>query len=106
MSELYESHVGQHTDCPPCFAIKLRTVQFQGMEAGQNRFTERERDKDMAAYPVLRRQGYQPKNVFGSARIAAEAHSKFELEHSVVMSPGIRKEMESQVTAAKEMLNL
>ena len=103
---VYEPHDGRHTDCPPCFAIKLRTVQFQGIEAGQHRFTDRERDKDMAAYPVLRAQGYQPRNVFGSAELAAQAHSKFEIEHKVVMAPNIRKEMESKMNAAKEMLGV
>ena len=106
MSNTYESHVGQHIDCPPCFAIKLRSVQFTGIDAGQHRFTDRERTRDMESYKSLREQGYQPKNVFGSAELAAQAHSKFEIEHRVVMAPSIRKEMESQMSAAKEMLNI
>jgi ribosomal protein L25 (general stress protein Ctc) len=55
----------------------------------------------MDAYQRLRRQGYQPKNVFGSAEIEAKANTKYELEHSVVMAPGIRKEMESRMADAK-----
>jgi hypothetical protein len=106
VESIYESHTGQHTDCPPCFAIKLRTVQFQGMEAGQHRFTDKERDRDLREYKKLRQQGYQPRNVFGSAELAAQAHSSFEVEHKVVMAPNIRKEMESQMNAAKEMLGV
>jgi hypothetical protein len=105
-TELYDTHTGQHQDCPPCFAIKLRTVQFTGGQAGQHRFTERERTRDMEAYKSLRNQGYQPKNVFGSAELAAQAHSKFEIENKVVMAPSIRKEVESQMAAAKEMLGV
>ena len=106
MSELYEQHVGQHIDCPPCFAIKLRTVQFQGMDAGQHRFTEKERDRDMTEYRKLRHQGYQPRNVFGSAELAAQAHSKFEIEHKVVMAPNIRKEVEAEMSRTREALGI
>lgn len=101
-----ESHDGSHRGCAECFRIKCATVQFSGRGADQNRFTERERTRDMIEYKNLRNQGYQPKNVFGSAEIAAQASSQFEVEHSVVMPPSIRKEMESQMAAAKEMLNV
>jgi hypothetical protein len=60
----------------------------------------------MEEYKKLRHQGYQPKNVFGSAEIAAQANSQFEVEHSVVMAPSIRKEMESRMADAKEMLGV
>lgn len=97
----YEVHTGQHLDCRECYRIKLSSIQFQGIDAGQRRATDKSRAKDMEAYPKLRRAGYQPKNVFGSAEIAARAETKFELEHSVVMAPGIRKEMESRMADAK-----
>jgi hypothetical protein len=102
----YEQHTGQHVGvgCDPCFVINLKSVQIQGIDAGQHRFTERERDRSMSAYKRLRRQGLQPKNVFGSAEIEAQASSKFEVEHSVIMSPGIRKEMESRMTEAQAPL--
>jgi len=99
MSE--EVHEGQHYDCDPCFKIKLGTIQFQGIDAGERRHTDSTRAKDMEAYPLLRRQGYQPKNVFGSAEISAKANSKFELENSVVVAPSIRKEMEARIAEAK-----
>ena len=99
-----EAHEGQHTGCQECFRIKCATVQFSGRGADQNRFTEKERTRDMIEYKALRHQGFQPKNVFGSAEIAAQASSQFEVEHSVVMNPSIRKEMESQMANAKEML--
>lgn len=100
-----ETHEGQHQNCPECFRIKLQTIQFQGVEAGARRHSESTRSKDMDAYKSLRRQGYQPKNVFGSAEIAAQAETKFELEHSVVMAPNIRKEMESRMAATAEILS-
>ena len=56
MNELYESHTGQHTGCAACFRIKLSTIQFQGIDAGQRRFTEKERSKDMETYKKLRNQ--------------------------------------------------
>ena len=106
MSEVeYEEHTGSHQDCPPCFAIKIRTIQFQGMEAGGRRDSEKSRSRDMDEYKKMRTQGLQPKNVFGSAEVAAQAGSKFEVEHSVIMKPAIRKEMESHMAAAKEILN-
>jgi hypothetical protein len=101
-----ERHEGQHRGCAACFRIKCATIQFQGIDAGQHRFTEKERDKDMRAYKELRNSGLQPKNVFGSAEIAAQANSQFEVEHSVVMAPSIRKEMESRMADAKEMLGV
>lgn len=97
----YEPHDGRHENCDPCFKIKLRSVQFQGIEAGQHRFTDKERSRDMEEYKKLRRQGYQPRNVFGSAEIAAQAGSKFEVEHSVVMPPSVRREMESRMAEAQ-----
>lgn len=56
----------------------------------------------MDEYQRLRRQGYQPQHVFGSAELATQAESKFEVEHSVVMAPAIRKEMESRMADLKE----
>lgn len=100
-----EEHIGQHQDCPPCFRLKLGSIQFQGIDAGQHRFTDKERDRDMSAYQQARRSGLQPKNVFGSAEIMAQAETKFEAEHHVVMKPSIRKEMESKIAATKEVVN-
>jgi len=101
MSDLYEPHDGSHQNCAPCFAIKIRTVQFQGMEAGTRRNEDKSRARDMDEYKRLRRQGLQPKHVFGSAEIGMQANSQFEVEHSVVMAPSIRKEMESRMQEAK-----
>jgi hypothetical protein len=85
-------HDGSHLACPPCFRIKLRTVQFQGIDAGQRRFTDRERTKDMDAYKSMRQQGIQPKHVFGSAEVQAQAETAWEVEHAVIMSDPVRKE--------------
>ena len=50
MSDLYEPHDGSHQNCAPCFAIKIRTVQFQGMEAGTRRNEDKSRARDMDEY--------------------------------------------------------
>lgn len=96
-----EVHDGRHVGCAPCFAIKVRSIQFQGMGAADRRQSESERSRDMDEYKRLRRQGYQPQHVFGSAELAAQAGSTFEVEHSVVMAPSIRKEMEARMEDAK-----
>ena len=103
--QVFESHTGQHLDCGPCFAIKVRSVSFTGAGADQRRHDDKTRSRDMDSYQSLRRQGYQPKNVFGSAEIEATASTPFELEHSVVMSPSIRKEMDSRIEQTKELFN-
>jgi hypothetical protein len=101
----YTPHDGSHQDCQPCFAIKLSSIQFQGIDAGQRRFTEKERDRDLDTYQKLRRQGYQPKHIYGSSEIAAQANTKFELEHSVVMPTNIRKQMDERIEQTKELFN-
>ena len=95
--DIYEEHTGQHQNCPTCFSIKCRTMNFQGPGAGDRRRSEKERSRDMREYQTLRRQGYQPRNIFGSAEVAAQAGSTFEVEHHVVMAPGIRKEMNAMI---------
>jgi hypothetical protein len=104
MTVEYETHDGQHQGCAECFRVKLRSLQFQGIGASDRRQSDAERSKDMDAYKQLRRQGLQPKNVFGSSEIAAKASTTWELEHSVVMAPSIRKEMESRMDDAKGVL--
>ena len=103
MSEA-DVHEGQHTGCGPCFQIKIQSIQFQGVGASERRQTGHSRDLDMDAYKAMRRQGVQPKNVFGSHEIAEKAGSTFEAEHGVIMAPNIRKEMESRMAATKEIL--
>lgn len=98
-----EAHLGQHQDCQPCFAIKLASIQLQGPASGDRRKVEKSRNRDMNEYPVLRKQGYQPRNVFGCAEVAAQAGSVFEVEHSVVMAPDIRKEMNKKLEIGKEI---
>lgn len=100
----YEPHDGQHTGCPQCFAIKLRSIQFQGMGASDRRSDTKTRDEDMWAYKRLRRSGVQPQHVFGSSEIEKRADSQFEVEHHMVMSPEVRKEFDSRIADAKALL--
>lgn len=87
-----EEHTGQHQECPPCYRIKLANIQIQGIDAGQRRFTDRERARDMTAYQTMRRQGIQPAHVYGSAEIQAQATTAWEVEHATIMSNPVRKE--------------
>ena len=95
--QLFEAHQGQHQDCPPCFAIKLQSLSFQGPGAGERRQSEASRSRDMDDYQSLRRQGYQPAHVFGTHEVMMQAGSQFEVEHNMVMAPAIRKEMEARM---------
>lgn len=66
-----EIHDGSHTDCPPCFAIKLKSIQFAG--ASERAIDVRKRDRqwstDGEAYWRLKKDGIQPNNVDGSAKL-------------------------------------
>jgi hypothetical protein len=100
---IYSPHDGSHTECPRCFQIKLASIQMQGPAAGARRQSEKERERDMREYKTMRNQGYQPKNIFGSAEVAAQAGSQWEVEHAVVMAPDIRKEMLAKIKAGNEI---
>ena len=66
-----EEHRGQHWECQPCFAIKVGSVQFAG--AGERAIDVRQRDRqwnvDGEAYWRLKKEGIQPNNVDGSAKL-------------------------------------
>jgi hypothetical protein len=70
----------------------VATLNFQGIEAQAHRDKDTSLSKDLTAYKAMRDQGLQPKHVFGSAEIQAQAQTKFEAEHHMVMSPEVRKE--------------
>lgn len=46
---------------------------------------ERTLDADMTSYKAMRQQGLQPKNVNGSARLARDASSKYEVESGQIL---------------------
>ena len=94
---LYEPHQGQHQECAPCFQIKLGSIQFQGIGAGDRRQSEKSRTLDMEEYQKARRAGLQPKHVFGTHEVMAQAGSTFEIENSVIMSKEVRKEMNARL---------
>lgn len=52
---------------------------------GRNRQRDRTLAADMSAYRSMREQGLQPVNVNGSARIARDATSKFEVESGTIL---------------------
>lgn len=94
---IYEAHSGQHPDCPPCFQIKLRSLNFQGIGAGDRRQSEKSRSLDMDEYQSARRSGLQPQHVFGTHEVMAQAGSTFEIEHSMIMAPEVRREMNARM---------
>ena len=100
----FDAHEGQHQGCPTCFTIKIRSLQFQGIGAGDRRSTEKTRGADMDAYKRLRMAGVQPQHVFGSSEVEKRAGSQFEAEHHLIMSPDVRKEFTSRLADSEAML--
>lgn len=96
-ADRFEPHDGRHLQCAPCFQIKLSSIQFQGIGAGERRQSERSRTLDMEEYQKARRAGLQPKHVFGTHEVMAQAGSTFEIEHGVIMSSDVRKEMNARL---------
>ena len=54
-------------------------------EVNYRRAKDRALNADMAAYKELRRQGVQPKNVNGSANLARDASTTFEIESGRIL---------------------
>lgn len=96
-----EEHAGQHYNCDPCFKIKLQSVSFQGIGAQARRDKDKSLELDMAAYQSARKQGIQPAHVFGSHEVMAQAETKFEAEHQVIMAPEVRKQFIPRLEDAK-----
>ena len=94
-------HDGQHYGCAECFKVKLRTVRFDTVQAMERRKEDRTFSADMDAYARLRRSGVQPKSIGGSAEVEAQASTKFEAEHKVIMSPQVRREFIPRIEDAR-----
>lgn len=80
-----ETHPG--LDVEGCFGCKVAGVRMgansttsRGARVAEINATERQWHRDMPAYKRLRRQGYQPKQIDGSARLEATARSVAEVE--------------------------
>lgn len=66
------------------------------VEANATDAREKRWQKDMPAYKRLRQQGLQPKSIDGSARLEAEAETRFEIESGQLL-PGQAKNIEDAV---------
>ncbi len=66
------------TGKPDCFGCKVKSIQ---LSAGTPALTAEARmGRDIDAYKALRRDGLQPRNVFGSHRVEATASTAAEVE--------------------------
>jgi len=64
-----------------CYGCRLSSVQVATSPAvKQVESRERALSKDLAAYRSLRRQGYQPEHLAGSAQVEATATDRWDIE--------------------------
>jgi hypothetical protein len=63
-----------------CFKHKLRSIQFGGVKKSPQTLMEAQWHRDMPAYQRLRRNGLQPPQINGSAKLEATANSQLEIE--------------------------
>ena len=68
---------------PGCFGCKATTLSFGAVEGPTSELAKREKTlaDDMAAYRRMRRNGYQPAHLGGSAVVEREARDPIEIEH-------------------------
>lgn len=95
-------HDGRHTDCPPCFAIKVKTVSFAA-SAMQNRSPEAARlvkdekalVKNLDSYKALKDSGVQPASVGRAHELEQRATTKAEIvTGEIARSPQYAKTLE------------
>ena len=83
---------------PECWGCKISTLQLSvgpppgasderhRQRAFQHRFAAEFSNGDREAYRELRRQGYQPPRIAGSAQLATRASTRFEIESGQIMT--------------------
>ena len=93
-------HNGQHYDCPPCFAIKVRTVQFGAStmpfrrpEAVRLTRDEKNLTRNLEAYKALRLSGVQPASTANAGDLA-NCDTKFEIESGNIVGAKMGKKIE------------
>lgn len=65
-----------------CYACRISSVLFSGSDSVKKvEKKERLLAKDRDAYKSLRKQGYQPQHVGGSAKLEANATNRHQIEH-------------------------
>jgi len=82
---MIKTHFGQHGDS--CFGCRVQTVNIgasctptRSGKALEYTATEKQWDKDFAAYKTLRGQGYQPKSSTGAHELAQRATTRDQIE--------------------------
>lgn len=93
-------HNGQHRNCPPCYKIKLQTVQFGASttpflrsEAVKTTQQETKLSKDLAAYKSLVQSGIQPASTRDAADLAS-ANTQFEIESGKIVGEKMSKKIQ------------
>ena len=87
MTQAWPRHQTTPECGPDCFGCKAAGIRFSGTctpgrkpQVVEKLSLEKNFTRDNAAYRRLRKQGYQPKSVGGSADVEQFATSKFEVE--------------------------
>lgn len=94
--------------CKPCFRRHLHGIRIapsatpsRNAQVAKLNDKEKEWDRDIAAYKELRRQGLQPRQIDGSADLAARANTGLEVERGAVLAD--EKLAKRADTAQKEL---
>lgn len=107
------THFGQHGD--ECFGCKLRSVAIglpsdlptRKPEYAANLTYRKTREKDIAAYKRLRKEGLTVRGTTGAARLEQGARTKFELESGrVADTPALSRRYEEANNEIKERMVL
>lgn len=100
-------HEGQHTDCDPCFVIKMHSVSFSASAmpsrsgVGKIETKEKQLHKDRDAYKAMKEQGIQPAKLHGAADLQDHASTKHEIETGRLMPKSIATKVENTVGELK-----
>jgi len=107
---MQKTHFGQHGD--DCFGCKIQSVSIgqpsdmptRKPEVVASKRYEAQREKDIAAYRRLRKDG-RVKGTQGAARLEQSANTKFELESGqVAPTASISRRIEEAQTEVKQRM--
>lgn len=91
---------------PDCFGCKALTIQLTPSAAptsadaslAKMKAEEKTLTEDGEAYKRLRRDGFQPKNINGSAQLEAQAGTRYEIESGQLFTGPAQQGMRDAVT--------
>lgn len=103
----YPPHRQRHPQyVEDCFGCKALTIQLTPSAAPTSadasfakwKAEEKTLTEDGEAYKRLRRDGFQPKNINGSAQLEAEARTRYEIESGQLFTGPAHQGMKDAVT--------